>query len=346
MPALWSGDPSVRVTGTSSVGAAPRQRSSEITPDAALLADTPGPVPGAGVTAEPPTPLLIGPPFPERARQSPPAMWRSPVLLLLGQAFVSHFASPPPQAAPHAPLREKKPLGHYPTDGKAGAQIAPGVDVAGLVAGRAGGRVVLMIWSAFCHVLGKKYVQAAQVHGPEPDVPLTCLLGPLSRWPPRAALFLGADAAQGFLGRRLLYNHWDFELVTPGNLERECLEEVCNYEEAREVFENDVATKAFWATYPHNGKGGSSDSPGVDVAGLVARAGGGLVLMIMVGVLPCIGVHVPLNPDVPLTCLPGDPKPLGPPGLPSYQEALEASGVHDAPPPPYPRAPSSSAQPH
>ncbi|TFJ96474.1 Krueppel-like factor 1 [Platysternon megacephalum] len=47
-------------------------------------------------------------------------------------------------------------------------------------------------------------------------------------------------------------------------------------------------------------------------------------------------VHVPLNPDVPLTCLPGDPKPLGPPGLPSYQEALEASGVHDAPPPPYP----------
>ncbi|XP_026517375.2 transmembrane gamma-carboxyglutamic acid protein 4-like, partial [Terrapene carolina triunguis] len=53
-------------------------------------------------------------------------------------------------------------------------------------------------------------------------------------------VFLGADAAQGFLGRRLLYNHWDFELVTPGNLERECREEVCNYEEAREVFENDV----------------------------------------------------------------------------------------------------------
>ncbi|XP_026517773.1 transmembrane gamma-carboxyglutamic acid protein 2-like [Terrapene carolina triunguis] len=79
--------------------------------------------------------------------------------------------------------------------------------------------------------------------------------------------------------------------------------------------------------------------------------------MIMVGVIAMYwvkyrskerrqrSVHVPLNPDVPLTCLPGDPKPLGPPGLPSYQEALEASGVHDAPPPPYPRAPSSSTQP-
>uniref|UniRef100_A0A674J341 Gla domain-containing protein n=1 Tax=Terrapene triunguis TaxID=2587831 RepID=A0A674J341_9SAUR len=66
---------------------------------------------------------------------------------------------------------------------------------------------------------------------------------PFSPLPP---VFLGADAAQGFLGRRLLYNHWDFELVTPGNLERECREEVCNYEEAREVFENDVVT----AEYP------------------------------------------------------------------------------------------------
>uniref|UniRef100_A0A8C8RWZ2 Gla domain-containing protein n=1 Tax=Pelusios castaneus TaxID=367368 RepID=A0A8C8RWZ2_9SAUR len=178
-----------------------------------------------------------------------------------------------------------------------------------------------------------------------------------SHMPQGGQMFLDADTAQGFLGRRLLYNHWDFELVTPGNLERECREEVCNYEEAREVFEDDAATKIFWETYPHNGKGGSSDSPGVDVAGLVAGLVASLVLMIMIGVLVmyCVkyrakqhrhhSVHVPLNPDVPLTCLPGDPKPLGPPGLPSYQEALEASGVHDAPPPPYPRAPSSFDQP-
>uniref|UniRef100_A0A8C4WNX7 Gla domain-containing protein n=1 Tax=Gopherus evgoodei TaxID=1825980 RepID=A0A8C4WNX7_9SAUR len=61
---------------------------------------------------------------------------------------------------------------------------------------------------------------------------------------------------RGFLGRRLLYNHWDFELVTPGNLERECWEEVCNYEEAREVFENDVATAEYWAG-THRAVGGS-----------------------------------------------------------------------------------------
>ncbi|XP_037744170.2 transmembrane gamma-carboxyglutamic acid protein 2 isoform X2 [Chelonia mydas] len=117
--------------------------------------------------------------------------------------------------------------------------------------------------------------------------------------------------------------------------------------------------KPFGTLTPTTGKAGAQTAR----AGR-GRAGGRLVavlvLMIMVGVVAMywvkyrskerrpaqVSIHVPLNPDVPLTCLPGDPKPLGPPGLPSYQEALEASGVHDAPPPPYPRAPSSSAQPH
>ncbi|KAK7883896.1 hypothetical protein WMY93_027019 [Mugilogobius chulae] len=35
----------------------------------------------------------------------------------------------------------------------------------------------------------------------------------------------------------------------PGNLERECLEEICNQEEAREVFENNHQTALFWARY-------------------------------------------------------------------------------------------------
>uniref|UniRef100_A0A8C3FGJ1 Gla domain-containing protein n=1 Tax=Chrysemys picta bellii TaxID=8478 RepID=A0A8C3FGJ1_CHRPI len=154
-----------------------------------------------------------------------------------------------------------------------------------------------------------------------PHLASTCPGSPFSPLPP---VFLGADAAQGFLGRRLLYNHWDFELVTPGNLERECWEEVCNYEEAREVFENNVATAEY-------GGGGRTRSCGGPRGPGRLQRGRGL------GCRRGIGVHVPLNPDVPLTCLPGDPKPLGPPGLPSYQEALEASGVHDAPPPPYPR---------
>uniref|UniRef100_A0A452H9L7 Gla domain-containing protein n=1 Tax=Gopherus agassizii TaxID=38772 RepID=A0A452H9L7_9SAUR len=155
---------------------------------------------------------------------------------------------------------------------------------------------------------------------------------------PLGLLFLGADAAQGFLGRRLLYNHWDFELVTPGNLERECWEEVCNYEEAREVFENDVATAEYWAG-THRAVGGSR-RPGRLQRGRGLGCHKGIGLVCAPHNPPvCLphSIHVPLNPDVPLTCLPGDPKPLGPPGLPSYQEALEASGVHDAPPPPYPR---------
>lgn len=51
-------------------------------------------------------------------------------------------------------------------------------------------------------------------------------------------VFVVDQEANTFLGRHLLYNRFDFEIFTPGNLERECLEEICNYEEAREVFEN------------------------------------------------------------------------------------------------------------
>ena len=56
------------------------------------------------------------------------------------------------------------------------------------------------------------------------------------------SVFLDDLTAHRFLGRKLLYNHWDFELVVPDNLERECIEEVCNYEEAREVFEDNFKT--------------------------------------------------------------------------------------------------------
>lgn len=55
-------------------------------------------------------------------------------------------------------------------------------------------------------------------------------------------MLVDEQAAASFLSRSLLYNSWDFELVVPGNLERECYEEVCNYEEAREVFEDVMQT--------------------------------------------------------------------------------------------------------
>lgn len=55
-------------------------------------------------------------------------------------------------------------------------------------------------------------------------------------------VFVDEGDAHSFLGRHLLFNRFDFEIFVPGNLERECYEEVCNYEEAREVFENIPAT--------------------------------------------------------------------------------------------------------
>ncbi|XP_069598584.1 transmembrane gamma-carboxyglutamic acid protein 2 [Ranitomeya imitator] len=178
-----------------------------------------------------------------------------------------------------------------------------------------------------------------------------------------AGVFLEDEDANSFFTRKLLYNSWDFELFTPGNLERECNEEVCNYEEARECFEDDQKTKDFWKTYAHNGQGGNTgNSPSVDIAGLVAGLVGGLVLLVMMGVLImyCVRykakertrhgrppVHLtsntPLPEALPLTT-PPLPEPTAP-GLPSYEEALEASGTYDAPPPPYQRGSARSNQP-
>lgn len=59
---------------------------------------------------------------------------------------------------------------------------------------------------------------------------------------PPSPVFVDEGEANSFLGRHLMFNRFDFEIFVPGNLERECYEEVCNYEEAREVFENIPAT--------------------------------------------------------------------------------------------------------
>ncbi|XP_031175699.1 prothrombin [Sander lucioperca] len=40
-----------------------------------------------------------------------------------------------------------------------------------------------------------------------------------------------------------------FEELKPGNLERECVEEICDHEEAREVFEQTDKTEKFWTKY-------------------------------------------------------------------------------------------------
>lgn len=156
-------------------------------------------------------------------------------------------------------------------------------------------------------------------------------------------VFLEEKSAGSFLSRKLLYNSWDFELVTPGNIERECNEEICSYEEAREVFEDDAKTAVFWKDYVNS----HETLPRVDVSGLVA----GILAVVIVGIIAIVlgiycyknrgktsrGGSVPVRlaadgqsatEHVPLAN-------IAPPGLPSYNEALASSGQHDAPPPPY-----------
>ncbi|XP_043292643.1 transmembrane gamma-carboxyglutamic acid protein 2 [Cervus elaphus] len=161
-------------------------------------------------------------------------------------------------------------------------------------------------------------------------------------------VFLDSPEAQSFLGSRKRVpraNYWDLELFTPGNLERECREEICSWEEAREYFEDNILTDHFWESYVYNGKGGRGR---VDVASLAV----GLTVAIVLIVLASLGAFWYLHgrrgrrqhsrpQDVelirPLSDLsPQTPQPPPPPpGLPTYEQALAASGVHDAPPPPY-----------
>ncbi|XP_028644812.1 transmembrane gamma-carboxyglutamic acid protein 2 isoform X2 [Grammomys surdaster] len=166
-------------------------------------------------------------------------------------------------------------------------------------------------------------------------------------------VFLPNEAQRFLVGRRRFprANHWDLELLTPGNLERECLEERCSWEEAREYFEDNTLTERFWESYTYNGKGGRGR---VDVAGLAVGLTSGTLLIVLAGLgafwylqyrrrrlrvqescLQETGLIIPLSPPTPLS-------PPLPPGLPTYEQALAASGVHDAPPPPY----SSLRRPH
>lgn len=54
-------------------------------------------------------------------------------------------------------------------------------------------------------------------------------------------MFLPADAAHSVL-RRLRRANSFLEEMKQGNIQRECREEICTFEEAREAFENDEKT--------------------------------------------------------------------------------------------------------
>ncbi|KAH1185534.1 hypothetical protein KIL84_018283 [Mauremys mutica] len=62
-------------------------------------------------------------------------------------------------------------------------------------------------------------------------------------------VFLSANNANQVISRHKRGSFLIIEEFFQGNLERECLEERCTYEEAREVFEDNEDTKKFWAGY-------------------------------------------------------------------------------------------------
>lgn len=72
-----------------------------------------------------------------------------------------------------------------------------------------------------------------------------------------ASVFLDPDRAHRVLGpsvglvlvRTRRFNSGWLEELQRGDLRRECVEEICSYEEAREVFEHTETTNEFWKTY-------------------------------------------------------------------------------------------------
>ncbi|XP_015229194.1 PREDICTED: transmembrane gamma-carboxyglutamic acid protein 4 [Cyprinodon variegatus] len=174
-------------------------------------------------------------------------------------------------------------------------------------------------------------------------------------------IFLGETDANVFLGRHLLLNKFDFEMFVPGNLERECIEEVCNYEEAREVFEDDQQTVDFWKEYTKN----EDNLTRVDVTALLVGLICAGVVLVVVGVLIWYMCQAKCKGDFSrrASSIRGRPRrsnaslimrrldevsrqpPPGSshtvdvedlPGLPTYDQAIRLNGQHDLPPPPYP----------
>uniref|UniRef100_A0A8C0H584 Proline rich and Gla domain 4 n=1 Tax=Chelonoidis abingdonii TaxID=106734 RepID=A0A8C0H584_CHEAB len=174
-------------------------------------------------------------------------------------------------------------------------------------------------------------------------------------------LFTSEKEANLFIGRHLLYNRFDFEVFTPGNLERECYEEQCNYEEAREIFEDPdktVIALIYELEIITDFCSGGEATQKIDVTGLLTGLVATGVLLVLTGLLiyyfwknRCKARQPPgysdsvrsrrhssiifrRHEEVSLNPLPlrtGDES-----GLPTYEEAVTLGGKYDVPPPPYP----------
>ncbi|XP_013369785.1 PREDICTED: transmembrane gamma-carboxyglutamic acid protein 4 [Chinchilla lanigera] len=173
-------------------------------------------------------------------------------------------------------------------------------------------------------------------------------------------VFASKEEANFFIHRHLLYNRFDLELFLPSDLERECQEEFCNYEEAREIFLDEDKTMEFWKEYSIKGPTTKSDGSGekIDVIRILIGIIAGGTLLVTCGLClyyvcitkrkrqPHAGCSVAyvrngsfsinlrrpeeaiLSPSVPS---------LEDTGLPSYEQAMELNRKHNvSPPPPYP----------
>ncbi|NWU60322.1 TMG4 protein, partial [Pterocles burchelli] len=192
-------------------------------------------------------------------------------------------------------------------------------------------------------------------------------------------VFTSEKEANLFIGRHLLNNRFDFEAFTADNLERECFEELCSYEEAREVFEDPDKTNSkiiFHCVYCvlHRWKehimkitnvlsSGDETLQKINVTGLLISlvAAGVLLVIIALVIFYCCKSRCKSRQP------PGyldyarsrrrtsnifrrheefslNPLPLrtDDSGLPTYEQAVTSEGQHDMPPPPYPGPPKGA----
>ncbi|XP_073432431.1 transmembrane gamma-carboxyglutamic acid protein 4 isoform X2 [Dendrobates tinctorius] len=167
-------------------------------------------------------------------------------------------------------------------------------------------------------------------------------------------VFRSGEDASSFLGRRLHYNQFDFEMFTIGNLERECYEEQCNYEEAREIFEDDRSVAAFWKDYSKRLSNEDTELK-IDVIGLLTGLICAGTLLVIFGLLgyywytiycdPRRQSHIPeedhefrstsiRSRTQELVPLQNTSSPTAENGPPSYAQAVAMDASHDVPPPP------------
>ncbi|XP_013927804.1 PREDICTED: transmembrane gamma-carboxyglutamic acid protein 3 [Thamnophis sirtalis] len=95
------------------------------------------------------------------------------------------------------------------------------------------------------------------------------------------ATFLTAPKAHSVLKRFPRANGF-LEEFRQGTIERECVEEVCSYEEVKEVFENKEKTMEFWKGYAYSVKDASDGTERSDAMYVVVPLLG-VALLIVIG---------------------------------------------------------------